>query len=205
MFWGKVRRHRQWPRSGISFFLVAVALGVGLSSCSTGSDAVEQGSTFEFVSPGGQTHVFYEPDQRRQVPALSGPSVTDPRSTLSLSDFAGKVVVLNLWGSWCAPCRTETYALERVAATLTQDVQLLGLNVRDEQSAAADFMKNYNVTYPSIFDPSGRVGLQLRGIPLAAVPVTLIIDRNRAVAAVYIGAILDTDIEPALAKVLAEH
>lgn len=75
------------------FVALAMSLAVLVSGCSTGDDAVAQGGTFEFVAPGGKTDIFYDPPDTRGTPGkLSGPDLLDPDKTLSLSDFAGKVV-----------------------------------------------------------------------------------------------------------------
>ncbi|WP_431923548.1 TlpA family protein disulfide reductase [Amycolatopsis tucumanensis] len=179
--------------------LLAAALAVAASGCSAGADA----GTFQLVSPDGQTRIRYQPDQRQKIPDLTGPNVTDPGSTLSVADYAGRVVVLNVWGSWCPPCRTETPVFKRLSEA-HPDVTVLGVNVRDDPDAAADFLRGFEVNYPSMFDESGRILLNLRGIPLSAVPVTLVVDKLQRVAAVHLGAVLDSDLEPVLRDVLAE-
>ena len=86
-----------------------------VAGCSTGHDAVAQGGTFEFVAPGGKTDIFYDPPESRHRPARRAvPDLMDPAKTSSLDDFDGKVVVLNVWGQWCGPCRTEIGELQRV-------------------------------------------------------------------------------------------
>ena len=104
-----------------------------LAGCSTGTDAVAQGGTFEFVAPGGKTDIFYDPPESRGRPGpLSGPDLMDPAKTISLDDFAGKVVVINVWGQWCGPCRTEITQLQQVYdATRAEGVAFLGIDVRD--------------------------------------------------------------------------
>ncbi|HYP91759.1 MAG TPA: redoxin domain-containing protein, partial [Mycobacterium sp.] len=97
--------------------LVALASAaiVALAGCSTGDDAVAQGGTFEFVAPGGKTDIFYDPPGNRGRPGkLEGPELMDPAKTISLDDFTGKVVVINVWGQWCGPCRTEITQLQKV-------------------------------------------------------------------------------------------
>jgi thiol-disulfide isomerase/thioredoxin len=183
---------------------VVVAL-LASAACSTGQDAVGPADTFEFVSPGGQTHLFYEPAQRKRIAELAGPDVVDPARRISLGDYAGKVVLLNLWGAWCPPCRSEAHALKAISARgKSEGVAVLGLNVRDDRQYAADFVRGFELGYSSIHDESGRIALQLRGIPLAAVPISLIVDRRQRVAAVYIGEVLEEDVRPALDRVRAE-
>ena len=70
------------------------------AGCSTGSDAVANGTQFQFVSPGGQTTILYDPPvDRGEVPALEGESLAEPGVLLSTADWAGDVIVLNVWGS----------------------------------------------------------------------------------------------------------
>jgi thiol-disulfide isomerase/thioredoxin len=77
-----------------------------MAGCGTGRDAVASGGTFDFVSPGGKTRLFYDPPQSRgTIGALSGPDLMTEGKTTAVSDYPGKVEVLNLWGSWCGPCR----------------------------------------------------------------------------------------------------
>ena len=87
-----------------------------LTGCSTGDDAVAQGGTFEFVAPGGKTDIFYDPPESRGRPGtISRARADGPRTRrVSLDDFAGKVVVINVWGQWCGPCRAEITELQKV-------------------------------------------------------------------------------------------
>lgn len=177
-----------------------------MSGCSTGLDAVAQGGTFQFVSPGGKTDLFYDPPQSRgTIGDLSGPALMEDR-TLRLSDFAGKVVVINVWGSWCAPCRTETPELEKVFdETEALGVAFLGIDVRDERSAARDFVTDRHVRYPSIFDPSMRSLIALgKGYPTSVVPTTMVLDRKHRVAAVFLRALLAEDLRPVVQRIAAE-
>jgi thiol-disulfide isomerase/thioredoxin len=184
--------------------LLAVLLAVG---CSTGRDAVAQGGTFEFVSPGGKTDLFYDPpDSGGTIGDLSGPALMDDR-TIHLSDFAEKVVVVNIWGSWCGPCRTETPELEKVFDnTQANGVAFLGIDVRDDRSAARDFVTDRQVRFPSIFDPAMRSLIALgKGYPTSVAPTTLVLDRKHRVAAVFLRALLAEDLQPVVERVAAER
>ncbi|MEV0249185.1 TlpA disulfide reductase family protein [Nocardia sp. NPDC050712] len=190
-----------------SVLLAGVAVIAVLAGCSTGTDAVATGGTFEFVSPGGKTAIAYDPpDTRGTIGALSGPDLMTGKP-VSVSDFAGKVVVINLWGQWCGPCRAEVPALEKVyEASKDKGVAFLGINVRDpQQDKAQDFMTANKVGYPSIYDPSMRTLLALGGnFPTSVIPTTLILDKQHRVAAVFLRALTADDLQPVVDKLAAE-
>src|SRR5690606_34719488 len=169
---------RRTPGRPVAALLACVALVAALAGCSTGTDAVAQGGTFEFVSPGGRTDIFYDPPASRgTIGELSGPDLMNDGETIAVSDFAGQVVVLNLWGQWCGPCRAEVPALEDVyEATKDSGVAFLGINVRDAQrDKAQDFVTANEVGYPSIYDPPMRTLLALGGnFPTSVIPTTLV-------------------------------
>lgn len=188
--------------------VVALCGAVLLTSCATGDDAVATGGTFDFVSPGGQTRIFYDPPaERGTLGELSGEDLMNEGETLSLDDYEGQVVVLNVWGQWCAPCRSEADDLERVyEATKDLGVQFLGINVRDNQrDKAQDFVTDQRIGYPSIYDPPMRSLLALgRNYPTSVVPTTVVLDREHRVAAVYLTELLAEDLQPVVERVAAE-
>jgi len=198
---GSLTRHRL--RAGAAM----VATTLALAGCSTGKDAaVPGGGVYTFTAPGGQTKIFYDPpDKRGRLPELSGENVVEQGHQVRLSDYADKVVVINIWGSWCGPCRAETPQLEKVfEQTTASGVQFLGIDVRDTRTDAADFIHNDRVTYPSIFDPPGRTLLALQGYPRNVVPSTLVLDRQHRVAAVYLTALQESDLLPIVRRIAAE-
>jgi thiol-disulfide isomerase/thioredoxin len=189
--------------------VVVATLSVVMAGCSTGADAVAQGGTFEFVAPGGKTDIFYDPPQSRGRPGqLAGPDLMDPAKTVSLDDFAGKVVVVNVWGQWCGPCRAEIGQLQQVYdAARNQGVAFLGINVRDNQrQAARDFVVDRKVTFPSIYDPAMRTMIAFGGkYPTTVIPSTLVLDRQHRVAAVFLRELLAEDLQPIVARLAAEQ
>ncbi len=189
---------------------VAVVMAVAaLTGCSTGSDAVAQGGTFEFVAPGGQTDIFYDPPADRGRPGpLAGPDLMDTDRTISLDDFAGKVVVINVWGQWCAPCRTEISQLQQVyEATRDQGVAFLGIDVRDNNiDAPRDFVVDRGVTFPSIYDQAMRTMIAFGGrYPTTVIPSTVVLDRQHRVAAVFLRELLAEDLQPVVERLAAEQ
>jgi thiol-disulfide isomerase/thioredoxin len=181
--------------------LLAVLLVV--AGCSTGKDAVETGNSFQFVAPGGQTELTYDPPSARgTVGAVAGPSLADPAKTLALADYPGKVVVLNVWGSWCGPCRTEAPDLQFVAAQ--SDVDVLGINVRDDAQAARDFTRSAGLTYDSISDYPGRSLAGLGGVPRNVVPLTVVLDKQHRVAFVSLVPVQVAKLVPLVQRLAAE-
>ncbi len=123
------------------------------------------------------------PDERKELPAISGPALGSTQ-TISTQDFRGKVVVINVWGSWCPPCRKEAPDLQ-AASVETKDVaQFVGITSKDYDPAPAEaFVRSFKITYPSIYDPTGKVLLAFAGeLPPSAIPSTMIIDRQGRLA-----------------------
>ena len=198
--------------------MAGAALATLLAGCSgllagcSGRDAVAQGGTFEFVSPGGKTDIYYDPPASRGRPGpLSGPDLADPAHRRSLDDpagsFAGRVVVINIWGQWCGPCRAEVSQLQQVYdATRAAGVALLGIDVRDNnRQAALDFVDDHHVSYPSIYDPAMRTLIAFGGkYPTTVIPSTLVLDRQHRVAAVFLRELLAQDLQPVVQRVAQE-
>ena len=189
--------------------MASLAVLAPLAACSTGTDAVAQGGTFEFVAPGGKTDIFYDPPESRSRPGeLAGPSLMDPAKTVSLNDFSGQVVVVNIWGQWCGPCRAEITELQKVYnATRSDGVAFLGIDVRDNnRDAARDFVVDRKVTYPSIYDPAMRTMIAFGGkFPTTVIPSTLVLDRQHRVAAVFLRELLAGDLMPVVQRLAAEQ
>jgi thiol-disulfide isomerase/thioredoxin len=174
-----------------------------VAGCSTSKDAVATANTFQFVAPGGQTEITYDPPSARgTVGAVAGPSLADPAKTLALADYAGKVVVLNVWGSWCGPCRTEAPNLQFV--TGQKDVSVLGIDVRDDAQAARDFTRSAGVTYDSISDYPGRSLAGLGGVPRNVVPLTVVLDKQHRVAFVSLVPVQVAKLVPLVQRLAAE-
>lgn len=198
-----VTRPRRCPWSAAVFVTVALLAAAG---CSAGKDAVDQGSSYAFVAPGGKTQIFYDPAATRgRVPDLVGDDLASSGHRIRLSDYRGHVVVVNIWGSWCGPCRAEAPDLEIVyQQTHASGVAFLGIDVRDERSAAQDFVTEHGVTYPSIFDPAARTLLALQGYPRSVVPSTIVLDREHRVAAVFLQRLAASQLLPVVQRLAAE-
>lgn len=189
---------------GLRLAGAVLAGGLALTGCSTGDSSAA--TSFNFVAPGGKTDITYTGSDRQQMPEVSGEDLFDPDERISSKDFRGKVLVINIWGQWCGPCRTEAPELQDVYEQTKDDgVRVLGIDVRDfDRSAPQDFMRNRGLTYPSIYDPSGRSLIGLTGYPRNVVPSTIIVDKQGRVAAVYLRDLLASDILPVVRDLAAE-
>jgi thiol-disulfide isomerase/thioredoxin len=185
--------------------LALVVLVLALAGCSA-SDGVASVDTGDANYNTGKSYTNYLSQDRVDVDIWT--SETDTGDVVSSDDLAGKVVVLNFWYAACAPCRTEAPVLESVAKKYAdQNVQFYGVNVRDKANTAAAFMKEFDVSYPSLIDADiGTVQFAYASAsPVTATPTTLVIDRSGRVAARILGeldgaSLLDTFISDTLAE-----
>jgi thiol-disulfide isomerase/thioredoxin len=157
-----------------------------------------------FVS-GSYASTWFKVGSRPLAPKVSGTSLTG--KPMSLATYRGDVIVLNFWGSWCAPCRAEAPALGALAHQLAgRGVRFVGVDIRDEPDAALAFMQNFNIGYPSFNDPSDQIALEFHGAATpAAIPSTIVIDRSGRIAARIIGGTTYASLRPLLISVAAEH
>ncbi|WP_406394340.1 TlpA family protein disulfide reductase [Streptomyces sp. NBC_00887] len=168
----------------------AVAGALTLSACSGDGTEAGGGGNTNFVTGSGGISTVAK-GERTNAPKLDGTTLDG--KALDISDYKGKVVVLNVWGSWCAPCRAEARHFAKVARdTQDQGVQFVGINTRDPQKAAAiNFEQDYGVTYPSLFDPTGKLLLRFPKGTLnpKAIPSTVVVDRDGKIAARTLAAV----------------
>jgi peroxiredoxin len=146
------------------------------------------------------------PADRVAAPDLSGPTVAG--GTDSLAHYRGRVLVVNVWGALCDPCRAEAPGLARVARDFkARGVSFLGIDSRDlSEAQAAAFQRRFALPYPSLYDPQGRMLLRFpRGsVNPQAIPATLVLDRQGRIAAHYLGALSETALRAMLTPLLTE-
>ena len=162
-----------------------------LAGCSSSGSSSGTGGTGYVAGQGAITSL---PVGERKRPGPVAGETLDGRH-VSLSDYRGKVVVVNVWGSWCAPCRAEAPTLVAAAHQLSgKGVAFLGINSRDLNKAAAlAFVRTFHVPYPSIYDQDGKTLLAFRGtLTPNAIPSTVIIDPQGRVAGSVLGEVSKT-------------
>ncbi|MDR6905425.1 thiol-disulfide isomerase/thioredoxin [Agromyces sp. 3263] len=209
------------PRAGLTILAAfAAASALLLTGCTSDplADQYREGSGKNYIAGDG-TISEYAADQRGEPIAFSGETVEGER--FDSADTLGDVTVVNFWYAGCAPCRVEAPILEEVSqgfasnadtdaidAPADSGVTFVGVNVRDQAGTAASFEKKYGVTYPSILDvESGSAQLAFAGpVPPAAVPTTIVLDREGRVAARILGQLTDASIlESIVDGLLAEQ
>ena len=120
---------------------------------------------------------------------------------IQLSDFRGRIVVLNFWATWCPPCRVEAPVLQRAAERLeSAGVTILGIDVWDDQSAAIEFLNETGVTYPNAEDTTRLIPVEFG---VTGLPETFVIDRQGVLVRRWVGPLSDDDLDNLLAPVLA--
>jgi len=173
--------------------LLPAACG-GVSTSSAG-DAIQK-----VGSPGFSRIALKD---RHPAPNLSGTTLGGSKFTLH--DVAGNVVVINVWASWCEPCRAESPVLARLERQLSaQKVRFVGINETDTKTSATRFVASTGARYPQLVDPDGTLLAQLTLLPQKGIPSTLILDRHHRMAARVIGQVTAAQVQTLVSELLQE-
>jgi thiol-disulfide isomerase/thioredoxin len=179
---------------------VVLVVRLGSSETSRGS-AAGDGSSLDLVQQ-------YPPAERAGVEPFEATTLAG--AEISRVDLEGRVVLVNVWGSWCGPCRVEAPHLAEVAAEYSEEygdeVLFLGVNVRDSPDAARAFERSFGIPYDSVHPDDSAQVLPRFGTALttAAVPVTLVLDTRTRVASRVLGAVDASTLRALLDEALAE-
>ncbi len=183
---------------------MAAAAALTLSACSSGGTSGGGGDT-NFVTGNNGIDTVSQ-GKRAVAPELSGKTIDGKQ--LTTADYKGKVLVVNVWGSWCPPCRLEAKYFEKVyQATKGKGVEFVGINTRDTSTTPAlAFEKSYGITYPSLYDPTGKLMLRFKKGTLnpQLIPSTLVIDREGRIAARALQPLSEEKLRSMVDPVLAE-
>ena len=132
-------------------------------------------------------------DARKPAPSLSGTTLDGTQ--LDTGAMLGKVVVINFWASWCAPCLAEARNLNEVyRQTHASGVEFVGVDIRDEKTKGRAFQRTKGVPYPSLFDDDGTLLLKFRGQAPQNPPTTLVLDRQGRVAARFVQGVTESQL-----------
>jgi thiol-disulfide isomerase/thioredoxin len=175
--------------------LILVAVGaLVLTGCGNGGSSVAQES---YISGNGAV-TFISANDRQMAPKLSGDTLYGTKF-----DFAGnKLAVVNVWASWCSPCRAEIPTLNSLSQKY-KDVQFMGILTRDNLANAEVFARQLAVPYPNFIDDSLLLGFR-NTLPANAIPTTVVIDKQGRVAARISGAVTVGGLSNLIERLTAE-
>ena len=182
--------------------LAAAVMVVG--GCSDGQVGRTDGGQTRYVQGSGAV-TLVPADTRDPAPDFGGPLLGG--GNFDLAAARGEVVVLNVWGSWCPPCREEAPDLQAVNESFDgQGVQFVGVNVRDNDVDAQAFEREFGLTYPSVIDENGSRLLAFRDtLPPTSIPSTLVVDRQGRMAASVLGQITEASLRDLVSSIAAEQ
>ena len=184
-------------RRALAASLLAVTL-LGAACTHGAPTATTSGSTGPVLpSPSAvnATHAPLLPTDRFALPQLD----YDGFRTL-LAQLRGTPVVVNIWASWCGPCRKEAPNLAAAARRFGTRVQFLGIDIQDQRPPAQEFIRDFGWLYPSVFDPSSEIQ---HGLGFLGQPVTLFFDRNGKRIGVHSGPVPASVLSQEIAELLA--
>ena len=168
-----------------------LAAAAVLAGCSSGTGS-SNGANTGFVSvTSGISQVSVA--DRQAAPALSGTTLQG--TPLSVS-YSGHVTVINVWGSWCTPCREEAPDFaEAYTKYKSKGVEFVGIDTRDDNAAALAYDSQFGIKFPSLQDPDETLVLTLKQIiPATSVPATVIVDSSGKVAVRALGGITEPEL-----------
>ena len=183
-----------------------VALGCALlAGCSAGRGAVSTDSGTERFLAGDGVASYVRRDARKAPVEVAGEALVGGER-VDVAAMRGAPVVVNVWGSWCAPCKAEQPLLERVAAdTRSRGVRFVGLDIREPgRTSPRMHVTRFKVTYPSIYDPAARL-LPRFPVPARTIPTTYVLDAEGRVAGYVYGGVAEETLRALLDRVLAEE
>jgi thiol-disulfide isomerase/thioredoxin len=173
-----------------AFMLLAFAL----TACGGGGSSTSEES---FVSGDGST-TFIKMSDRKIAPAITGMTLSGENYTYNKD----RVAVVNVWASWCSPCRAEAPTLVALANKYS-DVAFIGILTRDNPANAEAFERRFNIPYPTVIDDSILLGFK-GSLPANAIPTTVILDKSGLVAARISGVVTVASLSELIEKVSAE-
>lgn len=175
------------------FFITTLAIFF-LTACGGGGSSVAEESFIE--GSGAVTNISL--GNRKAAPALSGLTLTGKTFIFN----PGQVAVVNVWASWCSPCRAEIPILIELSLQYPE-VQFMGILTRDNPVNAEAFAKRLAIPYPTFIDDALLIGFK-ETLPANAIPSTVLIDKNGDVAARISGEVTLTSLSNIIRKLEAE-
>ncbi|HEV3475573.1 MAG TPA: TlpA disulfide reductase family protein [Actinomycetota bacterium] len=183
------------PRTKL-FLIALIPVGIlaGLWLVAAATPSQEPGAAIEVSGP---------------LPDISEPVLTEerlvsdlPSSGVTPDYYAGHVLVVNFWASWCGPCRKEQPHLETLSKEYHDDgVRFIGVNFRDDPAAAREYLREFDVTYPSVQDRDGKIAHRF-GVPY--LPATVLAGPDGQLRYRLLGAQEEPELRGFIEEILSE-
>lgn len=172
--------------------LIALILAITLTGCGGGGSSVAEES---FVSGDGAI-TFIRADDRKIAPTISGMTLSGNVYTYTKN----KVAVVNVWASWCSPCRAEAPTLVALANKYSE-VEFIGILTRDNPANAEAFERRFKIPYPTVIDDSILAGFK-GSLSANAIPTTVVLDQQGRVAARISGVVTVASLSQLIERVV---
>lgn len=181
-----------------TFLLLITVLLIGCSS-----DNQQQGGTTQPLEQLDASSAQLYPAQR-EAKARDFEVTLINDETFKLSDYEGQVVLLNIWATWCAPCREETPDLQELYEEYQDEgLVILGVSVDEQgESVVRPFIEEYDVSYPIVIDKNDVI-MDKYG-PTMGIPTTYIINKKGDLEYFAVGAVTNKELEPRIQTLLEE-
>lgn len=179
----------------------ALVLAGTLAAC--GESAAEKAAKEVGSRNGDGSMTLFEPAERGAPVELAGETIQG--ATWDSADERGKVVVVNLWASWCGPCAKEApHLVEAHEETKGEDVAFVGINYRESSKETGRAQgEEWGFVWPSVYDKSGQSAIDMQG-KMTTQPSTAVLDREGRIAAVVLGPVTTSTLVGVVEDTLAE-
>lgn len=154
----------------------------------------------QVLSVSGDSPTLVPVLKRKPMPKISGAALTPPPLIIDLQT-RNRPTFIDVWASWCLPCKDEAPALASLHRTYGRQIRFLGIDVEDSRGAARAFERRYGITFPSIFDRTATTAGELGFFGL---PTAVLVDTNGRVAARVIGKQTQAALERWIRQLLSE-
>lgn len=156
---------------------LGAAIGIGLKQASSGDGGTSEPKALQPTAQETANALSGSPAPLAALHAQANELLPGGRPALRrrLAELEGHPAVVNVWASWCGPCRTEMPAFQRVALARGREVAFLGVSLKDDREAAQRFLRTVPLSYPSYEDPDGEI---YNAYALAGAPSTIFYDAS---------------------------